>query len=201
MGSLRLYPCYFHAVILRGNLIGMICQWCNKTFERPGWGPVRQAAAKHCSVRCTQAARKANRQPIEMRFWPKVDKHGPLASLRPEFGRCWLWTAGTDGNGYGAFDCGDDGMQRAHRVAWRLVKGTAAPDDLHHFACKLKTCVNPDHTESLTRSVHRQVENLGLCKMGHPLSGDNLYLYRGRRGCKICRRDARRRCDQLKSAK
>jgi len=31
------------------------------------------------------------------------------------------------------------------------------------------------------------------CKHGHLLSGDNLYLYKGRRHCRQCRRDTDRR--------
>lgn len=42
---------------------------------------------------------RAKPQSSEQRFWPKVDKNGPLWNGTP----CWLWTAAQDGRGYGAF--------------------------------------------------------------------------------------------------
>ncbi len=68
------------------------------------------------------------------RFWSKVRKTD----------WCWLLTAGTFDNGYGAFQF-DGRLQKAHRVAWMLVRG-AIPDGLfvcHH--CDNPPCVNPAH--------------------------------------------------------
>ena len=30
--------------------------------------------------------------PVEERFWPKVDKNGPVPEPHPELGPCWVWT-------------------------------------------------------------------------------------------------------------
>lgn len=68
------------------------------------------------------------------RFWSKVHKTST----------CWLWTAGTQGTGYGKFY-----IQRreitAHRFAYLIAHGEL-PDDLcvcHR--CDVRNCVNPAH--------------------------------------------------------
>lgn len=80
------------------------------------------------------------------RFWDKVSLDGD----------CWLWTASTNGKGYGTF-----GLLRtktsylAHRVTWELRNGVI-PDGftLDHSVCAAKRCVNPDHLEIVTRRVN-----------------------------------------------
>lgn len=77
----------------------------------------------------------------EDRFWPKVDKspgQGPK-------GECWMWTAGTDGDGYGIF--GDDGNRsaKAHRVSYEIAynQDPGSLQVLHD--CDTPGCVNPRH--------------------------------------------------------
>jgi uncharacterized protein (DUF433 family) len=36
--------------------------------------------------------------PLEVRFWAKVDKRGPVPSHLPKLGRCWVWTAAKGGS-------------------------------------------------------------------------------------------------------
>jgi len=122
------------------------------------------------------------RPPLEVRFWPNVDKRGP--------DECWPWKAGVGGDGYGRVRNGSK-QDSAHRVSWELNNGPI-PDGLHVLhKCDNRPCVNPAHLflgthqdnmadmvkkERTTRKTH--------CKRGHPLSGDNL-LYvnkQGRRG-------------------
>ena len=63
---------------------------------------------------------------------------------------CWLWTAGTNGTGYGKFRLGSllDGTRReelAHRFSYELHRGPI-PDGKHVcHRCDTPFCVNPDH--------------------------------------------------------
>lgn len=91
--------------------------------------------------------RGPKRQPIEVRFWSKVDKNGPVPPHRSDLGPCWLWTAWRYPNGYGSFGKAGHsaGSEYAHRVSWALVYGPI-PDDLrvlHH--CDIRHCVRPTH--------------------------------------------------------
>lgn len=69
-----------------------------------------------------------------VRFWSKVKK-GP---------GCWVWTAGTNGGGYGAFGIRGS-MRPAHRIAWELTYGSIPKGKriLHH--CDNRPCVRPKH--------------------------------------------------------
>lgn len=85
--------------------------------------------------------RKRNKKckPIADRFWPKVDKNGPNG--------CWIWTAATDGNGYGNLGRGrgGDGCEKAHRVSYMLANGSIPDGMFVLHRCDNKLCVNPDH--------------------------------------------------------
>lgn len=109
---------------------------------------------------------------------------------------CWLWTASLDGKGYGQFQIGTRAAQklvRAHRFAYEQAKGPIPKGlDLDH-KCRVRSCVNPDHLEPVTRSenlrrgvgptltkVRRAAQT--HCKRGHPLDGWN----GSSRFCKTC---------------
>jgi hypothetical protein len=88
----------------------------------------------------------------------------------------------------------------AHRWAWEIVNGPIPDGLLVCHKCDVTSCVNPDHL-----FIGTQKENLKDCRdkgrwhgmnqfikkthclRGHPLSGDNLYLHRGKRHCRACR--------------
>lgn len=67
---------------------------------------------------------------------------------------CWLWTAGDDGQGYGAYSAGGKNV-RAHRYVYQLLVG-AIPEgmDLDHL-CRRRRCCNPDHLEPVPPMVNR----------------------------------------------
>lgn len=132
------------------------------------------------------------------RFWAKVD-----------FGdECWNWTGGRFENDYGAFQL-DGKAVRAHRVAWELINGPI-PEGLivcHH--CDNPGCQRPNHLFLGTHADNaqdrerkgRRTNIYGLahrngvkthCYNGHPLSGDNLQTWGGKRQCKQCKKDRRR---------
>ena len=72
------------------------------------------------------------------RFWAKVDRSGGPDA-------CWPWTAATDNYGYGNFHVTKDGkgyMEKAHKVAYRLVHGEDPPAVLHK--CDNPPCCNAE---------------------------------------------------------
>lgn len=131
-------------------------------------------------------------------FWAKVQKSADS---------CWLWQASLDSKGYGQFGFVEDGKRinlRAHRVAYELVRGAIPPGLSLHHNCEVKSCVNPDHLLICTHQQNMTTGKWGRkqkprcaqwqnekthCPKGHPLSGENLYVYPdGRRQCRACRR-------------
>lgn len=145
---------------------------------------------------------------VAARFWPKVDKNGPLA--RPDLGPCWLFTGHIARNGYGRFGLGGrkGKAEGAHRVAWLLEHGELPPIGLElDHRCRVHACVNPGHLEAVTPSVNitrsnaplRSVERMFArthCSKGHAFGGDNdRFAKDGRRRCIPCEREraARRR--------
>jgi hypothetical protein len=56
----------------------------------------------------------------------------------------WVWTAATDGNGYGRFWFHSH-ARWAHRFSYALFKG-GIPDRMEvHHQCTVRSCVNPKH--------------------------------------------------------
>jgi len=121
------------------------------------------------------------------------------ASLEFEEGTgCWLWRGALDGDGYGRFSLG--GVKyRAHRCAWRWLRGELAPEDtIDHLdppgRAGRRLCVSPIHLR-----VCSMVENVmaghgptalnarkARCVRGHPF--DRIRPDGGRR-CSACQRD------------
>lgn len=89
---------------------------------------------------------RGTRRP-EARFWPKVDKHGPIPDYAPHLGSCWLWTGAQDTHGYGHFRGPGGVTVKAYRMAYELVIGPV-PDSLHlDHLCRVRLCVRPFHLE------------------------------------------------------
>ncbi len=91
---------------------------------------------KYCSRECYHLADKGRaHEPLEIRFWKKVDKSG----------ECWIWTGATLDYGYGVIGIAGHRTSVAHRVAYELQIGPIPPGMmvLHH--CDNPPCVRGDH--------------------------------------------------------
>lgn len=126
---------------------------------------------------------------------PRIQKH-----IKPQpcpakglIGDCWVWT-GFCYQGYGRLRYGNFKTRKAHRIIYELLKGPIPnglePDHL----CKVRSCVNPDHIEPVTRieNLNRSA-TLGVvnrakthCPRGHEYTPQNTYSRFGRRYCKTC---------------
>lgn len=119
-----------------------------------------------------------------IRFWSKVNVTDT----------CWLWTAGTDKDGYGIFYLNGRGT-RAHRYPLGDIPLTLEPDHL----CRVRNCVRPDHLEVVTvlENVMRSEGVAAInaskthCVNGHEFNEANTRLIeqangRPRRVCRAC---------------
>lgn len=113
-----------------------------------------------------------------LRFWPKVEKTET----------CWLWKGTKARGGYGAFRLGK--MILAHRFAWTVLVGPIPETlELDHL-CRVPACVNPAHLELVTAALNQSRTRKEYCHKGHPLSGDNVMMAKGkRRGCRTCNKE------------
>ena len=121
------------------------------------------------------------------RFWSKVHPE-------PNSG-CWLWTASTNGVGYGQIKrSGKRTNALAHRMAYEAIHGGIPSGlELDHRVCRNQLCCNPAHVEAVTSAVNarravavREVKT--HCKSGHLFDAENTYHGRRSRQCKACRR-------------
>jgi hypothetical protein len=149
------------------------------------------------------------RIPPSERFWPKVEKSGPVPEIAGwARGCCWTWTGGgnvSNGGRYGQFMLScvlrhpptPRVTVKAHRFAWEERNGPL-PTGLHlDHLCRNTLCVNPDHLEMVTPRENNLRSNnmagrhsrLTHCKNGHEYSPSNTAMFRGKwRRCMTCRR-------------
>ena len=126
---------------------------------------------------------------------------------------CWEWTRSVGSHGYGNIRVNCQG-ELTHRLSMRLFK----PDEYNNalmvcHRCNNRLCVNPDHLYMGSyEDNYRDAKNDGKaldngnskktkCLRGHEFSIENTYLYRGKRTCKECRRNAGRIADLYRKPK
>lgn len=110
---------------------------------------------------------------------------------------CWEWTGSHDGR-YGSVWNGQR-LEKAHRVAYRLVYGDIyAGFEIDHL-CGNKLCVRPLHLEAVTgltnlkREARSKPLHTDICPKGHAKTPDNVRVSRGFHLCRTCERDRRAR--------
>ena len=112
---------------------------------------------------------------------------------------CWAWTGSRNKSGYGTLNTGRS-TQYAHRVVYEILNGDIGAETLDHL-CRNRSCVNPSHLEPVSRSVNilrgqappAVNARKTTCKRGHRLDADVYVSKDGRRDCRVCRRQRRRR--------
>jgi hypothetical protein len=109
--------------------------------------------------------------PADVRFWPKVNKNGPIPAHAPHLGPCWIWTACRRSNGYGKFKFGDR-VRSAHVVAYILTTGHEPPVEtpwITHLCDGGDIgCVRPSHLQADTHEGNM----LAMRARGRSATGD-----------------------------
>jgi hypothetical protein len=157
--------------------------WCNTHYHR--WF---MHGSPHTNLRPARS--------VMERFWGKIE-------IGDE-SECWLWTDHIPPMGYGYFST--KGTSRyAHRWSYEQFVGPIPTGLQIDHLCRVRNCVNPHHLEVVTGRVNilRGTSPPALnarkthCLRGHPYSGDNLRMKRGKRICRTChnahKRASRRR--------
>lgn len=128
-------------------------------------------------------------------FLAKVERRGPY--------ECWPWSGKPSTGGYGQF-----GRQHkaAHVLVYEALVGPVPEGCVLDHLCRNRICCNPAHLEPVAEKTN-VLRGIGptavnarktLCHRGHPLD----YTYPdGRRDCRTCRREDRRRYEERQRQK
>ena len=69
---------------------------------------------------------------------------------------CWLWTAATRPDGYGVFGIGHSKVVRSHALSFTTFNGSINDGFVVDHICRVRSCVNPEHLQQVTRSENSQ---------------------------------------------
>lgn len=113
---------------------------------------------------------------------------------------CLIWTGATNSKGYGSVSAGVKGKTAlAHRVVFTEMVGPIENGLTVDHICRNKLCQNYAHMEIVTRGENsrRGIAAQTECRLGHPLSGENLRVITRSNGysyrvCVTCSRRHRR---------
>lgn len=119
---------------------------------------------------------------------------------------CWNWTGFCDekrpypGNRYGQVTLWNpitkkSSSKSVHRAMWIALHGAPPKDICVCHTCDNPKCCNPDHlwlgtrrenTLDMVKKNRHHLKKLTHCKRGHKLYGENIYVHKGLRHCKLC---------------
>lgn len=157
------------------------CEVCGAVMAGLNAGrQMRTCLSRRCIGLLRTRAPKERLAPLPDRFMAKVEPE-------PNTG-CWLWT-GTLHNGYGRFSPTTKAAS-AYRISYELFKGPVPAGMEIDHACRVRSCVNPDHLRAVTHTENMQNSVYCLkthCSHGHLLDGANLVRWRAELGLRKCR--------------
>jgi|SRR6266436_10149715 len=127
-------------------------------------------------------------------FWTKVDMNGPKKPWMRK--RCWIWRAFLTKKGYASITFRSK-KTYAHILSYLIHIGPIGEGLEIDHKCRTTNCIRPSHLQAITHRENMLRGNTIVtmqtarthCPKNHPLSGENLYVYAGKRGCFICRRE------------
>lgn len=114
---------------------------------------------------------------------------------------CWEWRGGCDSSDYGRISV-DGRMRATHRIGYAILGPDQLDDDqvLHHL-CRNRRCWNPLHLQQVDSRTNTLLGDgptarharATQCPQGHDYTEDNTRRARGRRHCRRCSADRKRR--------
>lgn len=119
---------------------------------------------------------------------------------------CMPWKGAIGPKGEPRLDRGIGGTVLVHRLVWEAQYGPVPDGYAVHHECQNRRCVNPHHLAVMPHGEHTSYHKKGvasvLCKSGHHLSGDNVYITPdNRRQCRECGRRRNRAASRKRHPK